>query len=336
MSTITTLILVQQSLTRYVLSTILVLGTLGNVIAIGIFSQKKHRTNSCSIYLVAVSIFGLISANWAIAPLVYALDNFDMVDASLVLCRIRGYIIHVNSQCFRYALILMCADRYALCNSRASIRGICRPQIAYRLISILVIFWMIVSIHLLIWESIENKRCGAYGIYGQIFSFYSLIFTGSIPIVTMISISILLMKDLRQLRSRVRPVDYTRRVNRRDIKFIKLVFVEVIVYILCTFAHPLTLIYTQITNTTVLNKSAERKQIESFINFITMSLLLYLNYNTTFYVHILTSKVYRMEVKQLILKLIKKSREIEQIRESARRIVNRMPTEQQAQRTSRV
>jgi hypothetical protein len=43
-----------------------------------------------------------------------------------------------------------------------------------------------------------------------------------------------------------------------------------------------------------------------------------------------------MEVKQLILKLIKKSREIEQIRESARRIVNRMPTEQQAQRTSRV
>jgi hypothetical protein len=141
MSTVSTLIFIQQSMTRYVLSTILVLGSVGNLIAIGIFSQKKHRKNSCSIYLSAVSIFGLISTNWAIAPLVYTLDHFDMVNSSLVLCRIRGYIIHVNS---------MCADRYALCNSRVTIRALCRPQIAYRSISVLFMFWTVVSIHLLI------------------------------------------------------------------------------------------------------------------------------------------------------------------------------------------
>src|SRR5262249_2215768 len=125
MSIVTTLILVQKYLTRYVLSPILVLGTLGNLIAIGVFSQKRHRTNSCSIYLVAVSVFGLIAANWASAPLVYALDHFDMVNSSLIICRIRGYIILVSSMCFRYTLILMCADRYALCNSRVSIRALC-------------------------------------------------------------------------------------------------------------------------------------------------------------------------------------------------------------------
>src|ERR1700722_18189648 len=122
-SIVTTLIFVQQYLTRYVLSTILVLGTLGNLIAIGVFSQKKHRKNSCSIYLVAASVFGLIAANWSIAPLVYAFDHFDVVDSSLILCRIRGYIIQASSMCFRYTLILMCADRYALCNSRVSIRA---------------------------------------------------------------------------------------------------------------------------------------------------------------------------------------------------------------------
>jgi hypothetical protein len=187
------------------------------LIAIGIFSQKKHRTNSCSIYLVAVSVFGLISANRAIAPIVYALDHFNMVNSSLVLCRIRGYIIHSNSMCFRYTIILMCANRYALCNARVSVRALCRPQIAYRSI-----------------------------------------------------------------------------------------------YIFCTFTYPLMLIYTNITNNMIRNKTAERKEIESFINFITMSLLLYLNYNTTFYVPILTAKTYRTEVKQWILKLIGKSREIEQ------------------------
>ena len=331
MSTVTTLILIQQLMTRYVLSTILILGNIGNLVAIVIFSQKKHRTNSCSIYLVAVSVFGCIAANWAIAPLVYALDHFNMVNSSLVLCRIRGYIIQVNAMCFRYTLILMCADRYALFNRRVSIRALCRPKIAYRSIGILFIFWTVVSIHLLIWESIQNNQCNVYGIYGQIYSFYVLIFTGTIPISTMIFFSVMVMRSLRQLRSRVRPDDGIRPLNQRDKKFMKLVLVEVMVYTLCTFAHPIMLIYTTITNNMTLNKTAERKQIESFSSFITMSLLLYLNYNITFYVHILTSKTYRMEVKQFILKLIRRNREIGQIQQNELRIINQIPTTQQVQ-----
>jgi len=225
----------------------------------------------------------------------------------------------------------MCADRYALCNSRIAIRALCRPQIAYRSIGILLVFWMVVSIQLLIWENIENKQCGVYGIYGQIFSFYSLIFTGTIPISTMISLSILLMNALRQVRSRVQPLNSTRGLNRRDIKLMRLVLVEVVVYTLCTFTHPFMSIYTNITNSIVLNKTAERKQIESFISFITMSLLLYLNYNTTFYVHILTLKTYRTEVKQLTLKLMGKLKQIKQTQWAALRTVNQTRAEQQAQ-----
>jgi hypothetical protein len=312
MSMIANLILVQQNIIRYILLTILILGNLGNLIAIMVFSQKKHRKNSFSIYLVAASVFGCIASNWAIAPLVYALNHYDMVDSSLILCRIRGYIIHVNSMCFRYTLVLMCGDRYAFCSSRVSIRALCRPQIAYRSIGILLIFWMIASIQLLIWESIENNRCGVYGLYGEIFTFFSLMFTGIIPISVMISFSILLLNSLRQSRSRIRPLDNNQRLNPRDTKLLKLVLAEVIVYILCTISYPLVSIYMQITNNMELDKSADRKQIELFINFITMSLLLYLNYNTTFYVHICTSKTYRTEIKHLILKLIGKSRGIEQ------------------------
>ena len=321
-------------MTRYVLSTVLVLGTIGNLLAIVVFSQKKYRKNSCSIYLVTVSVFGCIAANWAIAPLVYALDHFDMVNSSLILCRIRGYIIHVNSMCFRYTLMLMCADRYALCSRRVSVRALCRPQIAYRSISILFMFWTIISVHLLIWESIQNNRCGVYGIYGQIFSFYSLIFTGTIPISVMIYCSVMVTKSLRQLHSRVRPDGGIRPLNRRDKKLMKLVLVEVIIYILCTFAYPVMSIYINITNNMILNKTAERKQIESFSTFITMSLLLYLNYNTTFYVHSLTSKSYRMEVKQFILKLIGRDREIGHVQQNEPRTVNHISTIQQVQTTS--
>ncbi|CAF1146129.1 unnamed protein product [Adineta steineri] len=307
MSTVSTLVLVQTNITRYVLPTILALGNLGNLLTIAIYSQKNHRINSCSIYLIAMSCFCLMGANWAIVPSVYALNHFDLVSNSLILCRIRGYIIHTCSMCFRYTLVLVCVDRYALCNMKVSIRALSRSQIAYRAIGIVTVFWSVISVHLLIWESIENGRCGVYGIYGQIFSFYIAIFTGLIPIILMISFSVMLVKNLHRLRSQVQSIHGTHRLSRRDVSLMKLILVEVIVYIICTIMYPSMTIYTQVTSYMTSNKSAQQKGIESFINFITMSLLLYLNYNTTFYVHVITSKAFRNEVKQLLLKCIRRS-----------------------------
>lgn len=310
MSTAATLILIQQYMTRYLLSTILTVGTLGNLLAIVVFSKKNSRKNSCSIYLAAISIFGSIATWWAIPPLINALDHFDMVSYSLVLCRIRGYTIHASSMCFRYTLVLLCIDRYASCHPRATIRALCRPQIAYRSINILVIFWLVGSSHLLIWESIENNRCGVYGLYGQIYSFYNLVFVGIIPILSMILLSIPLMKNLRQIRSRVHIQGAGRQLQRRDVKLMKIVLVEMVVYMLCSIGHPLMLIYLNIINNLGIPKSTEQRQIESFMNFITMSLLLYLSYNTPFYVHFFTSKTYRDEIKQSIMELFNERRTI--------------------------
>ncbi|CAF3697437.1 unnamed protein product [Adineta steineri] len=64
-----TLSLVQQVITRYILSTISAFGNL--------------------VYFLAISVFGLIITNWAISPLVYALDHTDLVSSPLTLCRIR-------------------------------------------------------------------------------------------------------------------------------------------------------------------------------------------------------------------------------------------------------
>jgi hypothetical protein len=128
--------------------------------------------------------------------------------------------------------VLVCADRYALCSTRAAIRALSRPQIAYRLIAGLMIFWSVVSVHILIWESIENGRCYVYGLYGQIFGFYIAIFTGLIPILSMIIFAILLVKNLHRPRSQVQPFNTNHRLNRRDISLIKLVLMEVIVYII--------------------------------------------------------------------------------------------------------
>ncbi len=292
----------QRAMTRYILPTIVVFGNLGNMISIGILSQKRRRANSCSIYLLAASIFGLIITNWAIIPLVYALDHVDPIGTSLILCRIRGYIIHSFSMCFRYTIVLACADRYAMCSSTISIRSFCRPRIAYYSITVITIVWFTVSIHLLLFESIENGRCSVVGLYGRIFSIYSLICFGIIPTSLMISFGIHIMINLRQLRSRVRPYHDHIRIRKVDSNLIRVILVEIIVSILCTFAYPLMTFYLTLTNDIISNKSSERLNIESFINFLTMSLLLYLNYNTTFYVYFIASESFRNSIKQLLVK----------------------------------
>lgn len=334
MPTIATLVVVQTVITRYALSIIVALGNLGNLLTIGIYLQKKHRTNSCAIYLLASSCFCLTAANWAIIPVLYALDHFDMVNNSLVLCRIRGYVIHTCSMCFRYTLVLVCVDRYALCNMRVFIRALSRPQIAYRSIAIITIFWSVVSVHLLIWESIEDGRCGVYGIYGQIFSYYITIFTGLIPIFLMIFFAILLVKRIRRSLSQVQPLNTNNRLHRREVFLIKVVLVEIVVYIVCTFMYPPVTVYLQVTSSITPSKTAERQQIESFVNFIFMSLLLYLNYNTAFYIHISTSKIFRNEVKQFVLKCIRNSRQHAQNRADRWIAMCRTLRRQQLQRTT--
>ncbi|CAF3521909.1 unnamed protein product [Adineta steineri] len=70
---------VQQNMTGYILSTIVAFGSLDHII----LSRKQRRSNSCSIYLLATSFFGLIITNWAIISLVYAIDHTDLVSTSL-------------------------------------------------------------------------------------------------------------------------------------------------------------------------------------------------------------------------------------------------------------
>ncbi|CAF0824879.1 unnamed protein product [Adineta steineri] len=98
-------------MTRYILSTIAVFGNLGHIISITILSQEQRGSNSCSIYLLATSISGLIIMNWAIILLVYVLDHIDLMNTSLTLCHIRVYMKHTSSMCFRYVVVVACTHQ---------------------------------------------------------------------------------------------------------------------------------------------------------------------------------------------------------------------------------
>ena len=87
------------------------------------FSQKTHRQNPCSLYLLASTICRLTTLNISLIPIIYALDHPDQRNTSLIFCKLQYYFRHVPNQMMRSFIILACVDRYALCSIRPRIRS---------------------------------------------------------------------------------------------------------------------------------------------------------------------------------------------------------------------
>lgn len=303
----TFLVTVQLGTIRYGFPVLLVLGNIGNLICIVIFTQKQHRKSSCSLYLLAAAVFSLIGLNWSLITNVNALYNPpDPFGRSLVLCRIRGFILQATSVLYKFMILLGCMDRFASTSNRANMRNFSNPKIALKMIVISTIFWMIMSMHLLIWESIENGRCYPSGVYGIFFGFYILcVFAIILPSLTLL-FGILILKNLKAVRGRIHPLPGTHNppqnvLSKRDTNLVRMVLVEVIVGFLLTFWYPINSLYNTLT-VNVSNKSLERTQIESFVTFFTFTFLFYLNYCATFYVYVAISKPFRQEIKRFVIK----------------------------------
>ncbi|UJR23819.1 hypothetical protein I4U23_026795 [Adineta vaga] len=129
----------QRSLTRYGMSSYLILGNIGNVINIFVFCQKEHRKNSCSLYLLIASFINIFIINYGIIPTLYSLDYPNPELYSITFCKLRLYLLHSALMISRSLVVLACMDRCALSSASQHIRSYCKRKIAVRLI-ICVIF----------------------------------------------------------------------------------------------------------------------------------------------------------------------------------------------------
>ncbi|CAF4730462.1 unnamed protein product [Rotaria sp. Silwood2] len=115
------------------------------------------------------------------------------------------------------------------------------------------------------------------------------------------------MKTLGKLRSRVQPKsedrEYKQSTNilrKRDRNLMKMIFIEVMFYVISTIPFSIYLIYKITTNFSTQNQ--ERKQFESFIGYIVQYFILYINTVLPFYIYVSTSSSFRTELKKVFNK----------------------------------
>jgi hypothetical protein len=167
------------------------------------------------------------------------------------------------------------------------------------------ILLFLVSIFPTLLRSLENGKCqGRNGLPSIILSVYIAIAVGVIPLFCMVIFGLLMLKNLKKILTHVQQnislVPIIDRLHKRDREMMKMLLMETMCYISTTAPLAANLIYQSMTQTMI--RSIERQQIESFITYFTGTFLIYMNNSLPFWIYIITSQSFRLEVKHLFIK----------------------------------
>ncbi|CAF1265866.1 unnamed protein product [Adineta ricciae] len=285
-SLVSTLAFAQIILVQYVELTLFIAGTVGSLLNILLFSQKKFRSNSCCIYFLAASISTLIMLFVGILPQIYALNHTPSELFNDNLCKIRTYLAQVNAMACRWLLTIACIDRCLLTSADARFRRLATAPIARKIVFFLYIVWILIPIHALIFE--ETRRVGyficimstdASAIYHNI---YTIIAGGILPPLIMLASTKILWASLQAKRQRRELIEGRQRRNEtQDTQVLIMLLLQVVIFIVFTLPYMSSNLYFAFTQVAVFVHPA-----------------------VTFYSNTLASRTFRNELFIIIRKIL--------------------------------
>ncbi|CAF4084993.1 unnamed protein product [Adineta steineri] len=299
-----------NQLNYYTYTTIMVLGNIGNIFIIILFTRQRQI--ACSIYIISSTIINSLNLIFTGFIQIFPSDYTDGTTRAFILCKLRSYLGGIFGLISKTFIILACVDRFMITNPSANLRAFSTVKRAKWLVCFVCIFWLIFGSHAAILTTIINRQCGQFGTYSIIYTIYVVIFVGFIPPISTSTSGYLTYKNLRQRRNRIEPIVHHGNnanvpIRRRDRELLVMIMSEVFVYIITSLPYPFILLEMMISRNVVLNKSIQYTQIELFIFGIAL-LLVNVNSAAPFYIYIISSKGFRREFKQLIMNFYRKQR----------------------------
>lgn len=95
----------------------------------------------------------------------------------------------------------------------------------------------------------------------------------------------------------VNPSIYRRNIKSREYEISIMILVQLAVYLITCLPFPIYLIYSTITM--YEEKTNAQIALDNFISFVAYTLV-YINFSATFYIYVLTTRIFRKELKKLI------------------------------------
>jgi hypothetical protein len=304
----------QYYLFRFICPIVIVLGTIGCIINLMVFTQKILRKNSCSICFIAYNIGNFIYIY--AAPFYATLNVGYKIDAStqnLVLCHLRFYTtVLLNCLCSFY-LVLAAVDRVLITSPNARTRQRSTLRMAYICVIGGTILWALFHSHALFLTTILQTIPNVYlcysepGVYRTFLSYYSLI--KELLTLTLLTIcGLWSIKNIRRSAHRIGGTTGTHgsantvtntahSTSSKDKQLAFMLLMDTLIYGLFFSTYAIFLLYQQITQYYV--KSSVQIQIEGIVRNLEQFLAA-IPVSTSFYTNLIASKTFRNEVKKVL------------------------------------
>ena len=192
-----------QQITIYVGFFFLIVGVVGNVINILVFSSvRAYRTTPCTFYFLCASIYNIIYLSINLTSRI-AISGFgiDLTRTSTSWCKIRLFIgvgmILTSLTCSCLATI----DQFFSTSKSAHLRRFSNIKWAHRMVIIVTIIWLAHGVPFLCFFNISpvTNSCTntnyAYSIYYQIIL---LVYYCVIPVLVMVTFGYLAYRNINQ------------------------------------------------------------------------------------------------------------------------------------------
>ncbi|CAF1394331.1 unnamed protein product [Adineta steineri] len=271
-----------QKYSLYCNTFILIIGTIGNLFNILVFTTLKlFRNNQCVLYVITESIANIIQlAIFALIFILPAIYQTDPATSSLFWCKFRNMAI---SSCTLISFSTICfsaSHQYLSTSPLFYLRQLSTIKLTKFLICASVIISLLHTIPFGVFTVIQASVCVLYGF---------------LPVLIASVFSMLAYNNVRRIVRRQIPI-----VRRRlDQQLTAMILIRIIVFIVLTVPYDIQRMYTYIA------KVNQSNQLYYAINTLIGSVLVTLfnlNYAISFYVFVITSARFRRQVKHVLVK----------------------------------
>lgn len=283
-------------LAQIILPMIIVLGVMGNILNLLILTRPSLRHHACSHYFLALASNNLIYSFFLISFLLANGYNMDGQRVSNASCKILQYI---GSACpFLSPFFIVCAsiDRYLASSANAKLRGLSNVRMARWSISLLVLVSLLFFINTLVLIELRNDGYGCNlritTVYNQVFAIVQIVLYAAVPPCLMLTFGILTIHNVNKLQ--VIP-GTTARHRRTESQLLRMLLLQVATYIILNM--PLCIIYLMLVLPTGYRPTAGL-----FFAYTIVAFPFHFSYATTFFLYILSARVFREELLQLFYK----------------------------------
>ena len=314
-SFITSLLQAQTYLYRFGGPILTTLGTVSCILSLAVFSKKNLRKNPCSIYLIAYHIASLLLIYTTLLPETLAKGyNVDPTTYNLAFCRFRWYTTLLFDALGPSYLVLASIDRTLFTSRNALTRQRSNPRLAYACILSMTLFWLLAESHTLAFCHISVRGPGysfcffQQGDYYTFISFYTAVVKGLLLPLLLLIFGLWAIKNVRDL-GRIVPTSVTggpgergvrvsRSTHSKDRQLLRILLVDVGVYLIFSSMLSVVLTYQQIVKNQ--SQSNDETRFRSFLGVVSVfsgcipSCI-------GFYNNLLVSTTFRHEAKKVLM-----------------------------------